>query len=85
VGLPESGDEHFAVAPLAIVALANPPQSRSFLVEFSVALGFVGLSMMGLQFGLVARFKAVAAPFGIDALTRCRLRRSARSSRRPAR
>lgn len=60
----------FAVAPLAIVALANPPRGRPFPVEFSVALGFVGLAMMGLQFALVARFKAVAAPFGIDALTR---------------
>jgi predicted ferric reductase len=60
----------FAVAPLAIVELANPPHGRPFLVEFSVALGFVGLVMMGLQFALVARFKTVAAPFGIDALTR---------------
>jgi predicted ferric reductase len=60
----------FAVAPLAIVALAKPPHGRPFLVEFSVALGFVGLAMMGLQFALIARFKTVAAPFGIDALTR---------------
>lgn len=60
----------FAVVPLAIVALANPPHGRPFLVEFSVALGFVGLAMMGLQFALIARFKTVAAPFGIDALTR---------------
>jgi hypothetical protein len=36
----------------------------------SVALGFVGLAMMGLQFALIARFKPVAAPFGIDALTK---------------
>src|SRR5947209_10354467 len=55
----------FAVVPLAIVALANPPHGRPFLVEFSVALGFVGLAMMGLQFALIARFKTVAAPFGI--------------------
>jgi predicted ferric reductase len=60
----------FAAVPLAIVALANPPHGRPFLVEFSVALGFVGLAMMGLQFALIARFKTVAAPFGIDALTR---------------
>ena len=60
----------FAVTPLAIVALGDPPKGRPFLVEFSVALGFVGLAMMGLQFALIARFKAVAAPFGIDALTR---------------
>ncbi len=59
----------FAVVPLAVVALANPPHGRPFLVEFSVALGFVGLAMMGLQFALIARVKTVAAPFGIDALT----------------
>src|SRR3954468_10713247 len=59
-----------AVAPLVLVASAHPPAGRPFLVEFSAALGFVGLAMMGLQFGLVARFKPVAAPFGIDALTK---------------
>ena len=58
------------LTPLAIVALGHPPKGRPFLVELSVALGFVGLAMMGLQFALIARFKAVAAPFGIDALTR---------------
>jgi predicted ferric reductase len=58
-----------ALAPLALVGLAHPPAGRPFLVEFSVALGFVGLALMGLQFALVARFKRVAAPFGIDALT----------------
>jgi predicted ferric reductase len=58
-----------AVAPLVLVS-AHPPAGRPFLVEFSVALGFVGLAMMGLQFALIARFKPVAAPFGIDALTK---------------
>ena len=59
-----------ALTPLVLVALAHPPAGRPFLVELSVALGFVGLALMGLQFALVARFKPVAAPFGIDALTR---------------
>ena len=35
----------FAVAPLAIVALANPPHGRPFVVEFSVALGFVAAGL----------------------------------------
>src|SRR5262245_24270054 len=39
-----------------------------FWTNFSVALGFVGLAMMGLEFALVARFEAMAAPFGQDAL-----------------
>ena len=56
---------------LALLVLAvgqDRPPGRSFLVEFSVALGFVGLSILTLQFALIARFKAVAAPFGIDVL-----------------
>ncbi len=54
-----------AVAPLAF-ALIDLEPGRGLAVNFSVALGFVGLSMMGLQFALVARFQRVAAPFGID-------------------
>jgi predicted ferric reductase len=58
----------FCLAPLALAAGQTRPPGRPFLVELSVALGFVGLSMLVLQFALIARFKAVAAPFGIDAL-----------------
>jgi len=58
------------LAPLAIALAGRVPSDRPFLVEFSVALGFVGLSIMCLQFALVARYKVVAAPFGIDALMR---------------
>ena len=58
----------FCLAPLALMIGQPNPPGRPFLVEFSVALGFVGLSILALQFALVARFKVVAAPFGIDAL-----------------
>ena len=58
----------FCLAPLALVIGQENPPGRSFLVEFSVALGFVGLSVLALQFALIARFQTVAAPFGIDAL-----------------
>lgn len=54
-----------AVAPL-IFAWSGPEPGRGFLIDFSAALGFVGLAMMGLQFALVARFKTVSAPFGMD-------------------
>ena len=54
-----------AVAPL-VFAVIDPTPGRGFLINFSVALGFVGLAMLGLQFALVARFQRVAAPFGID-------------------
>jgi predicted ferric reductase len=58
-----------ALAPLGL-ALIDLDPGRGFVINLSVALGFVGLSMMGLQFVLVARFKRVAAPFGIDVLLR---------------
>ena len=60
----------FCLAPLVLALGQNTPPGRPFLVEFSVALGFVGLSILVLQFALIARFKVVAAPFGIDALQR---------------
>src|SRR5258708_18002433 len=58
----------FGLAPLVLAFGQTRPPGRPFLVEFSVALGFVGLSILALQFALIARFKVVAAPFGIDAL-----------------
>ena len=56
------------VVPLIFATIGVVDDNRGFWREFSVALGFVGLSMMGLQFVLVARLKTVAAPFGEDAL-----------------
>jgi predicted ferric reductase len=59
-----------ALAPLSFIFFGQQPHNRPFLVELSVALGFVGLSMMGLQFALVARFKPLTNPFGIDVVHR---------------
>jgi predicted ferric reductase len=56
------------VAPLVFAAIGASEPDHDFWTNFSVALGFVGLAMMGLEFALVARFKPVAAPFGQDAL-----------------
>ena len=56
-----------AIAPLVLAWLGMEP-GRGFLIDFSVALGFVGLSLMGLQFLLAARFRWVEAPFGMDVL-----------------
>lgn len=39
---------------------------RGFWREFSVGIGFAGLSMMGLQFFLTGRFRNITAPYGID-------------------
>jgi predicted ferric reductase len=56
------------VAPLVFAAIGTNEPDHDFGTNFSVALGFVGLAMMGLEFALVARFKPVAEPFGQDAL-----------------
>lgn len=56
------------VIPLILAALGPVPTGRGFWNEFAVALGFVGLSMWGLEFALVARIRPIAAPFGEDAV-----------------
>ena len=56
------------LAPLVFALVGGSQPDHDFVTNFSVALGFVGLAMMGLEFVLVARFEPVAAPFGEDAL-----------------
>ncbi|MGB8405440.1 MAG: ferric reductase-like transmembrane domain-containing protein [Mycobacterium sp.] len=56
------------IVPLIFMLIDPGADVRGFWRELAVALGFVGLSMMGLQLVLVARVKSVAAPFGEDAL-----------------
>ncbi len=56
------------VAPLVFATIGIVEEQRGFWREFSVSLGFVGLSMMGLQYVLVARIQTLAKPFGEDAL-----------------
>jgi predicted ferric reductase len=56
------------LSPLVFAAIGVNHADHGFWTNFSVALGFVGLAMLGLEFVLVARFKPVAAPFGEDAL-----------------
>jgi predicted ferric reductase len=58
------------LAPLVVVALGSRQAGRPFLVEFSVALGYVGLVMLALQFAMVSRSRWLAAPFGVDILQR---------------
>ena len=53
-------------APLFVLLLGPVPAGRGFWWEFSAATGYAGLSMMGIQFALTARFKRATAPFGID-------------------
>jgi predicted ferric reductase len=56
------------LSPLVFAAIGASRPDHGFWTDFSVALGFVGLAMMGLEFVLVARFRPLAAPFGQDAL-----------------
>ena len=56
------------VAPLVFALVSTDRAGLGFWTDFSVALGFVGLALMGIEFALVARVKTVAEPFGTDAL-----------------
>jgi predicted ferric reductase len=54
------------LAPLFVMLIGPRPPGRSFWTEFSVAIGFVGLAIMGMQFLLTARFRGITAPYGMD-------------------
>jgi predicted ferric reductase len=56
------------LSPLVFAVIGASGPDHGFWTDFSFALGFVGLAMMGLEFVLVARFRPLAAPFGQDAL-----------------
>ena len=43
----------FILAPLFALLAGSHPPARNFWTEFSVALGYSGLAMMGLQFGFL--------------------------------
>lgn len=58
----------FILAPLFALLAGSMPPARSFWTEFSVALGYAGLAIMGLQFGLTARFRHVTEPWGEDVI-----------------
>ncbi|HEY1863936.1 MAG TPA: ferric reductase-like transmembrane domain-containing protein [Roseiarcus sp.] len=59
----------FILAPLfALLTGSFPPSLRDVWGEFAVAIGYSGLAMMGLQFGLTARFRYVTEPWGEDVI-----------------
>ena len=58
----------FILAPLFALLAGSLPPTRDFWTEFSAALGYSGLAMMGLQFGLTARFRYVTEPWGEDVI-----------------
>jgi predicted ferric reductase len=58
----------FVLLPLFALLAGSLPPTRGFWTEFSAALGYSGLAIMGLQFGLTARFKYVTEPWGEDVI-----------------
>ncbi len=54
--------------PVWLMLLSPVPAGRPFWLEFSIALGFFGLTQIAVQFVLIARFKSVTAPYGIDVI-----------------
>jgi len=58
----------FILAPVFALLAGILPPTRDFWTEFSVAIGYSGLAMMGLQFGLTARFRHVTEPWGEDVI-----------------
>lgn len=56
--------------PILLMLVPPVPSGRGFWLELSVALGFVGLTQIAVQFVLIARFKEVTAPYGIDVILR---------------
>ncbi len=58
----------FILAPLLAMLAGSLPPARGFGIEFAVALGYSGLALMGLQFGLTARFRHVTEPWGEDVI-----------------
>jgi predicted ferric reductase len=55
-----------AVAPMFFMLVGDPPPGRGPLVDLSIALGFLGLAMLGLQFAITARANTVDASYGLD-------------------
>lgn len=58
----------FVLSPLLALLAGSLPPARDFWTEFSAALGYLGLAVMGLQFGITARFRYVTEPWGEDVI-----------------
>ncbi|MDP3418383.1 ferric reductase-like transmembrane domain-containing protein [Falsiroseomonas sp.] len=54
------------LTPQALLFLGEVPPGRDFWWNFSMALGFAGMAMMGVQFALTARIRPMTSPFGVD-------------------
>ena len=57
------------LTPLFLLLIGPTPPGRSFWTEFSIAIGFAGIAIMGMQFLITARFRHVSEPYGMDIIT----------------
>lgn len=57
-------------SPLLALLIGPTPPGRGLRWDYSMALGFAGLAVLGVQFALTARFRRATAPFGIDVIYR---------------
>jgi predicted ferric reductase len=55
-----------AVIPLVLARVGHVPAPRTFMVELGVALGFLALAILCLQFVFSGRLERVAPRFGMD-------------------
>jgi predicted ferric reductase len=55
-----------ALSPLALMLVEPRASGRGFWMDFGVAIGFVGLAMLALQFVITGRFRNFAMGFGSD-------------------
>src|SRR6516165_9211406 len=58
----------FVLAPVLALLMGDMPPARDFWTEFSAAIAYAGLAMMGRQFGLTARFRWITRPWGEDVI-----------------
>jgi predicted ferric reductase len=54
------------LVPLFVLIVGPAPAGSGFWWDLSAAFGFAGAAMMAVMFILTARFKKVAAPYGVD-------------------
>jgi predicted ferric reductase len=54
------------LAPLLVLLVGPVPPGAGFWWDLSMAIGFAGIAMLGVQFVLTARFQRASAPFGLD-------------------
>lgn len=55
--------------PLDLALLSNTTRvPKPFLIEVAIGAGFIGFSLMAMEFALISRIEAAAQPFGEDSL-----------------